>query len=75
MILGLPVSAIGMGLGVFDMPIGLAIILIPMFCGFALASRLECPKCHFRLSKKFPVGALVLLYFASEKCPRCGEEL
>jgi hypothetical protein len=64
-----------MKLGVFDLPIGLAIILIPVFCAFALASRLECPKCHFGLSKKLPVGGLVLLYFAADKCPSCGEEL
>lgn len=55
-----------------DKSIGVVLMLLPIPIGFAFTARLKCPICGFRLSKKFPVGALILLPFAKEKCPQCG---
>lgn len=61
--------------GVFDKEVGIAIMLIVVMVGFAFITRLKCPNCSRRLSKKIPVGALLLLYFAKDKCPYCGEPI
>jgi hypothetical protein len=51
------------------------LMVVPALFGFAAAARLKCQECNFRLSKNFSVGALILLPFANERCPQCGEEL
>jgi len=63
------------GAKLFSNEIGILVILIPVAIGFIFAVRLKCSKCGFRLSNKFPVGGLTLLYFSNEKCPNCGEKL
>jgi hypothetical protein len=55
--------------------IGIAVMLLSVMIGFAFVSRLKCPRCNFPLSRKFPVGSLILLWLAKEKCPQCGEQL
>ena len=53
--------------------IGLGVMLISNMIGFGFAARLRCSNCGFVLSRKFPVGALILLWLAKDKCPNCGE--
>jgi hypothetical protein len=41
---------------------------------FWLLSRLQCPNCKERLSKQFPIGGLLLIVFAKDRCKSCGHE-
>jgi len=48
---------------------------LSLMIGFAFAAQLRCSHCGFVLSRKFPVGALIVLWLAKNKCPNCNEEL
>ena len=55
--------------------VGIAVVALSAATGFLMAARLRCQACGFQLSKKFPVGPLILLFMAKEKCPSCGDVL
>jgi hypothetical protein len=80
LILALMISGLMLGAFVTEVEfigkaIGLAIALLSVMTGFIFAARLKCQKCNYLLSRKFPVGSLILLGFAKEKCPQCHEQL
>lgn len=39
---------------------------------FFSVSRLRCPNCNKRLTEMYPLGGLLLLWLAKEKCRNCG---
>jgi len=75
MVCGSALGLIGSVENLFGKEISLLLTLFFVSIGFMLAVRLRCPNCNFRLSKKFPVGALILLFFAKDSCPQCGEKI
>ncbi|AZZ37947.1 hypothetical protein CIK05_14430 [Bdellovibrio sp. qaytius] len=54
--------------------IGIALMLIPTLVGFLVLARLKCENCGLVLSKKIPVGPLILLWLADDKCPKCNAD-
>jgi len=42
---------------------------------FLIVSRFKCPTCTKRLADQFPVGSLILIGFARQKCKNCGSLL
>ena len=43
--------------------------------GWLLVARMKCQACGARLSRDFPVGALLALPFGAQPCRRCGQRL
>ena len=42
---------------------------------FLIVSRLKCPTCSRRLADRFPIGSLLAIGFARQKCKNCGSWL
>ena len=55
--------------------IGGILLAVTIGVPFWLLSRIRCPSCNERLSKRFPIGGLLLIGFAKEKCRNCGRAL
>jgi hypothetical protein len=72
---GVLLGATGFAIPMVGGGIGLAVMLLSLMIGFAFAAQLRCSHCGFVLSRKFPVGALIVLWLAKNKCPNCNEEL
>jgi hypothetical protein len=69
------IAIAGASLGLYSAPVGVAAALVCMCLGFAAAGRLKCDRCGVVLAKNVPAGALILLFFAKDKCRSCGTSL
>jgi len=73
------ILAAGVGVAVGFAPLGgmtaawaFACLALTSGVAFLICARVKCGACGRRLSGMFPVGSLLLLWLAKEKCRACG---